>query len=159
MRFLVSFGFVNRREFIRTAMGFRWALLLAVISLYLVFSAPVSAHHSFGGTYDVTKEFTIKGKLAQVSMRSPHSTFVIQADDASGSGMRWSVEAAAVRQFERQGFAKDAFKAGEAVEIICNPDRKQGSMRARMVKITRTADGKSAMFDLAGESLGPVGPK
>lgn len=137
----------------RATMKFRTAgtMLCAV----LLIGAPASAHHSFGGAYDVSKELTIKGKIVQVTMRSPHSMFVVQSDEGAGSDHRWSIEAAAVSQFVKQGFEKDAFKAGEPVEVICNPTRTEGSTKARMVKITRTSDGKSAMFDLTGEALGP----
>ena len=42
-------------------------------------ASPAFAHHSFGGTYDVSKELTVKGKIVQVTMRSPHSMFIVQA--------------------------------------------------------------------------------
>ena len=53
-----------------------FVIAAAIIVLTLV---PVRAHHSFGGTYDVSKTVTVKGKMVQVTLRpgaglasSPH---------------------------------------------------------------------------------------
>ena len=106
-------------------------------------SLPVQAHHSFGGTYDVDKQITLKGKMVQVSLRSPHSFFYLEVADANGSLQRWAVEGAGAAQFAQQGIDKDAFKIGDAVEVVANPSRSPNSTRARLIKITRTTDGKS----------------
>jgi len=110
------------------------------------------AHHSFGATYDVSKEQTVKGKIVQVSLRSPHSFFFIEAEDSSGTLQRWSIEGAAAGQFAQQGVTKDAFKVGDPVEVVCNPARSATSFRGRLIKITRTTDGKS-WGGRAGESF------
>ncbi len=114
----------------------------AALVLFLA-SVPAVAHHSFGATYDVSKEQTIKGKIVQVSLRSPHSFFFIEAEDSTGTVQRWSVEGAAAGQFAQQGVTKDAFKVGDPVEVVCNPARSATSYRGRLIKITRTTDGKS----------------
>jgi hypothetical protein len=132
----------------------RSKLIVTILFFVLLVSVPASGHHGFGGTYDVSKEVTIKGKIVQVLMRSPHSVFVIDVDDAGGKSQRWSIEGASVTQFARLGFPKDAFKVGDPIEIIGNPTRTEGATKARMVKITRMVDGKSGMFDLTGEALG-----
>jgi hypothetical protein len=105
---------------------------------------PALAHHSFAGTYDVNKEITIKGKIVEVSLRSPHSFFFVEAEDAKGAPQRWSIEGASASQFAQQGVTKDALKVGDVVEIIANPARSMmTSLRARLLKITRPADGWS----------------
>ena len=104
---------------------------------------PVQAHHSFGGTYDVQKQITIKGKIVQVTLRSPHSFLYVEAEDANGSLQRWTIEGAASGQFAQQGIDKDVFKIGDPVEVVANPSRSPNSTRARLIRITRTTDGKS----------------
>jgi RecJ-like exonuclease len=115
-----------------------FALAVAMLS-----SLPIHAHHSFGGTYDVDKQITIKGKMVQVTLRSPHSFFYVEVQDATGAVQRWAIEGAGAGQFAQQGINKDAFKIGDPVEIIANPSRSPNSTRARLIKITRTTDGKS----------------
>ena len=120
------------------------ALLIAVaLTLSTLSSLPAWAHHSFGGTYDVEKKITLKGKLVQISFRSPHSFFYIELPDSSGTVQRWAIEGAAAAQFAQQGIDKDVFKIGDPVEVIANPSRSPNSTKARLIKITRTTDGKS----------------
>jgi len=111
----------------------------------LLASLPAEAHHSFSGTYDVSKEITLKGKIVEVSFRSPHSFFFIEAPDSSGTTQRWAIEAASAAQFQQQGVSRNSFKIGDPVEVVANPARSATitSFRGRLLKITRTSDGKS----------------
>ena len=116
---------------------------LPIAAAMLLSSLPAEAHHSFGGTYDVSKEITIKGKIVQVSIRSPHSFFFIEAEDSNGTVQRWSIEGASAAQFAQSGVTRDAFRIGDPVEVVGNPARSASSYRARLLKITRTTDGKT----------------
>ena len=117
--------------------------LMVALAVALLASVPVDAHHSFGGTYDVSKTITIKGKMVQVTLRAPHSFLYVEVEDADGSTKQWVIEGATAAQFARQGIDKDAFKIGDAVEVVGNPSRSPNSTHARLIKITRTTDGKS----------------
>jgi len=119
------------------------SLFAVAVAAALLSSVPLQAHHSFGGTYDVDKQITIKGKMVQVTLRSPHSFLYVEVPDASGEAQRWVIEGAGAAQFSQQGVNKDFFKVGDPVEVIVNPSRSPNSTRARLIKITRTTDGKS----------------
>ena len=116
---------------------------LAIAAVAMLSTLPLEAHHSFGGTYDVSKQITIKGKIVQVSLRSPHSFVYVEVDDPDGAAHRWVLEGAGAGQFAQQGVDKDAFRIGDPVEVVCNPSRSPNSTRARLISITRTTDGKS----------------
>ena len=111
--------------------------------LTFILGAPLSAHHSFGGTYDVSRTITITGKMVQVTLRAPHSFLYVEVQDADGMTRQWVIEGATAAQFARQGIDKDAFKIGDPVEVVGNPSRSPNSTHARLIKITRTTDGKS----------------
>lgn len=111
------------------------AVLLSAVSLI--------AHHSFGGTYNVDRQITIKGTIVQLTLRSPHSFVYVEVPDQGGAPQRWTIEGASAQQFAQQGFEKDAFKVGDPVEIVGNPSRSPNSTRARLIKITRTTDGRT----------------
>jgi len=115
----------------------------AFVAAALLAAAPVAAHHSFGGTYNVDRQITLKGTIVQLTLRSPHSFVYIEAPDEKGTPQRWTIEGASAQQFAQQGFDKDAFKVGDPVEIVGNPSRSPNSTRARLIKITRTTDGKT----------------
>lgn len=118
-------------------------LILLLAAGMLMSGIPAMAHHSFGATYSVEKEVTIEGKVVQVSLRSPHSFFFVEAPDENGKMQRWSIEGAGAGQLAAQGVGRDVFKVGDPVKVIANPARSANSYRARMIKITRTTDGKS----------------
>jgi hypothetical protein len=118
-----------------------FALLIGGMILFSAVSA--LAHHSFGGTYDVDKKITLKGTMAQIALRSPHSFFYVDIADAKGKVERWAIEGAGAGQFAQQGVDKNAFKIGDVVEIVANPSRTNSTPRARLIKITRPSDGKS----------------
>ena len=118
-------------------------LFALAIAAAMLSSLPAQAHHSFGGTYDVQKHITIKGKMVQVTLRSPHSFLYVEVEDADGSVQRWVIEGAGAGQFAQQGIDKNVFKIGDPVEVVANPSRSPNSTRARLIRITRTTDGKS----------------
>lgn len=118
-----------------------FAALVAVAVLLAGMTA--AAHHSFGGTYNVDRQITIKGKIVQLTLRSPHSFVYVEVEGADGASERWTIEGASAQQFAQQGFDRDAFKVGDPVEIIGNPSRSPNATRARLIKITRTTDGRT----------------
>jgi len=110
-----------------------------VVTAILMFALCAEAHHSFTGAYNVDKTVTIKGKIFQITLRSPHSFFYIETDDAK----QWAIEGAAAGQFAQQGVDKNTFRVGDVVEVTANPSRTENSARARLIKIVRPSDGKS----------------
>jgi hypothetical protein len=118
-------------------------LTIVFATVVVISNVPAVAHHSFGATYNVDKEITLEGKVVQVSLRSPHSFFFIEAPDENGKLQKWSIEGAGAGQLASQGVGRDAFKVGDPVKVVANPARSTESYRARMIKITRTTDGKT----------------
>ena len=55
--------------------------LLALVAVMMTVNT-VFAHHSFGATYDTSKQVKIEGKLVQFVYRNPHSFVHIEAPDA-----------------------------------------------------------------------------
>jgi hypothetical protein len=122
----------------------KFTIFTLLIAMAALSSQPAAAHHSFAGTYDASKEITIKGKIVEVSLRSPHSFFFVESEDAKGTAQRWSIEGASASQFAQQGVTRDALKVGDQVEVIGNPARSMTTgFRARLLKITRPSDGWS----------------
>jgi uncharacterized protein DUF6152 len=121
----------------------RTRFCVLAVAVAMLSSLPARAHHSFGGTYDVSRQISVKGKIVQVSLRSPHSFLYVEVEEPDGSVQRWVLEGAGAGQFAQQGVNKDAFRIGDPVEVVCNPSRSPNSTRARLISITRTTDGKS----------------
>ncbi len=59
----------------------------------------------------------MKGTIVQFNLINPHSFIFLEEKVADGYPRRWAVEGPSVVQLSRSGFAKDALKAGDVVEV------------------------------------------
>jgi len=119
----------------------RLALITATVGIMLI-GSPVSAHHSFAGTYleDATP-ITVEGTLVAFLVRNPHSFVHVEVKDKSGETVRWAIEWGAGGQLGRQGVTRETLKPGDHVIIVGNPGRNPDDHRLRMVNVTRPSDG------------------
>jgi len=117
------------------------AVFVSVIAATLLTGAVAYAHHSYGATYDTSREIKLEGKLVQFVYRNPHSFVHIQAPDQNGVQQRWSIEWAGTAQLDNQGVKRESLKVGDAVVIVGRPSRVTGEYRALMVSLKRPSDG------------------
>jgi hypothetical protein len=117
--------------------------MLKVLALALVVAGVTTAyaHHSFGATYDTSKQMKIEGKLVQFVYRNPHSFVHVEAADAEGVTQRWAVEWGGTAQLAGAGVKRDSLKIGDNVVIVGRPSRVPGEYRMLMVNLTRPSDG------------------
>jgi hypothetical protein len=111
---------------------------------------PLLAHHSFAAEYDSTKPVTLQGKFIKMDWVNPHSWIHLEvANAATGKVETWDVETGPPNTLYRNGWRKDAIKAGEEI-VVTGTMAKNGSntVNARSVK---TPDGRTL---LAGSSEG-----
>lgn len=95
---------------------------------FLVFTAAVSiltqpmlAHHGRGATYDVKKQLSLKGTVAEVLWRNPHIVILLDARDDSGNVVRWTIEHSNITTLVRQGYGRNTLKAGQDVTAVVFP--------------------------------------
>jgi hypothetical protein len=112
---------------------------VAVIAALVAASA--SAHHSFGATYEVSKQIKLEGKIVQFVYRNPHSFVHIEAPDAEGATQRWAVEWGGTAQLTTAGVTRESLKVGDKVTIVARPSRVPGEYRVLMVNLNRPSDG------------------
>ena len=67
-------------------------MLVLALAGALLFGITAYAHHSFAGTYDLSQQIKVEGKLVQFLFRNPHSFVHIEAPDANGQMQRWAIE-------------------------------------------------------------------
>jgi uncharacterized protein DUF6152 len=118
-------------------------VFLTVVTAVLLTGVGAYAHHSYGATYDTSKEIKLEGKLVQFVYRNPHSFVHVQAPDSSGAMQRWSIEWAGTAQLDNQGIKRESLKVGDVVVIMGRPSRVSGEYRALMVSLKRPVDGFS----------------
>jgi hypothetical protein len=90
--------------------------LLAAVVLVLVPAASLLAHHSLAN-FDTTKAVRVKGTVVEFHQMNPHSFIFLDEKLADGQSRRWAIEGPTALQLTRKGFAKDALKPGDVVEV------------------------------------------
>jgi Family of unknown function (DUF6152) len=118
----------------------RRLFLTAALTL-LTLIGTAHAHHSYGATYDVSKEVKLEGKVVQFVLRNPHSFVHIQTKDDKGASQRWSLEWSGTTQLGNQGVTQQSLKVGDDVVVVARPSRVPGETRALMVNLKRPSDG------------------
>ncbi len=115
--------------------------LAVAVTVALGLGTAAAAHHSYGATYDVSREVKLEGRLVQFALRNPHSYVHIQAKDSKGTMQRWAVEWSGTTQLGNQGVKQDTLKVGDEIVIVGRPSRVPGEFRVLMVSLTRPSDG------------------
>lgn len=100
---------------------------------------PLSAHHSFAGTYlEDAPPVKIEGTLKEFLLRNPHSFVQVEDDklkNADGTPVRWSIEWGAAGQLAQQGVSGNSLKVGDHVVVQGSPGRNPADHRLRMRSI------------------------
>jgi hypothetical protein len=92
------------------------------IAALLVFAAgiagaPVLAHHSVPGTFNIEKTVSIKGKISKIDWINPHIYIYVDVKDRTGAVTTWKVETLPTNHMRRAGVTKEEIlseaKAGD----------------------------------------------
>ena len=116
-------------------------LLVLLFAGVTVLGVRAYAHHSFASTYLEDQKMTLEGNVVQFLYRNPHSFVHLEVKESNGDVTRWAVEWGAGGQLGSQGITRESLKPGDHVVILAVPGRNPEDHRARMVNITRPADG------------------
>jgi len=87
-----------------------------LLSLILV-QAPISAHHSVGAEFDLTKRIILKGRLTKIEWTNPH-VYLYMDVATDGKTANWACEAAGPNTFERQGWNRLALRIGDRITVF-----------------------------------------
>ena len=124
--------------------------LSAVLAAISGITAPVSAHHGRGATYDMNKRVTLKGTVSRVDWRNPHVVIYMDVKDADGRIVTWGFENAGVSQLAQEGYSRNTLKIGQEITAIVNPAA-NGAPTAIVVKVI-LADGSEIMSRETGQN-------
>jgi len=116
----------------------RRALLFIVPALVL--SVDVARpHHAFSPVYDEKRTITVEGVVTQFKFANPHAMMFMDASDAAGKVVKWTVEFSGQLNLAHGGWTAETIKPGERVTVTGNPTH-TGSSRMFFRQLVR-ADG------------------
>lgn len=90
---------------------------VVVAGIALLFSAGVSAHHSFSAEFDASKPFKMTGTVTKVEWMNPHTFFYIDVSDEKGKVTNWAMEMGSPNGLMRAGWTRNTMKIGDKVTV------------------------------------------
>ena len=111
-----------------------------VLSLLLLGSLPVYAHHSLS-IYDRGQSKTVEGVVKEFRFANPHARILLIVASADGTTKEWDFEGGGVRRLTERGISVNTIAKGDRITVSFNPMR-DGSARGLFVGFT-TRDGKT----------------
>jgi hypothetical protein len=105
--------------------------------VFMIFTAPVHAHHSIAGIYDNQRAVSIDGVVTQFQFVSPHPYLDLR--DARTS-QTWRFEMDNRGELSSIGMTQDTFKTGDRLLVTGRPARREPN-RAYVERLQRPADG------------------
>jgi hypothetical protein len=98
-------------------------------------------HHSWSAEYDVSRSTSIRGTVARVMLRNPHSALILNVSTANGRQERWTVEWANPQRLRDRGVTERTLRAGDSVLVTGNPHRDSKVRQLRVLSVHRADDG------------------
>jgi hypothetical protein len=123
---------------------------LSAVTVLLLLSIPMFAHHSFAAEFDGNKPVTLTGVVTKVDWVNPHAYIYVDVKGDDGKPVNWALESGAPNALYRAGWRKDDIKAGDTVSFDAFL-AKDGShtAAARQVKL---ADGRKVFAGAAPDA-------
>jgi hypothetical protein len=115
------------------------ALLFIVSAIACFSSLSAFAHHS-RAAYDMTKEVTLEGTVAELAWSNPHIFMTVETHGEDGKANRVEVEVTSVSEAASLGLPRWAIAPGARVIVRAHPGRGGATSRAVGLVVT-AADG------------------
>lgn len=91
--------------------------ILIGLSILVLLSSSVQAHHSFSATFKSDEINTVEGVVTEFRFRNPHVIISLDVENADGSSTNWMVEGSAATGWRRAGWNNDSLKEGDMLRV------------------------------------------
>ena len=120
------------------------------VSLVVLGTMPVVAHHSFATEFDASKPVQLEGTVTKMEWTNPHSWIHIDVKKPDGTVENWAIEGGSPSSLVRRGLRKSDLPAGTKIKVVGFRAR-DGGLRANGKDLT-LADGRSLFFSGAPDA-------
>lgn len=122
----------------------RTRIIVGLVIVGLVASAPVVAHHAFSAEFDADRPLQLTGKVTRVEWINPHAWIHIE----TAAGETWMIEGGTPNTLFRRGFTKDSLQTGTEI-VVDGYQAKDGTNKANGRDLTFT-DGRKLFMGSSG---------
>lgn len=91
--------------------------LYAMLTVLLVITMRLSAHHSFASEYDANRLVKVSGTVTDFEWTNPHAMLYIDGTDETGKSAQWKFEMGAPGGLIRRGWKKLELHKGDHITI------------------------------------------
>ena len=127
----------------------------AVISLLVLGTVPVAAHHAFSAEFDGNRPVNLTGTVTKMEWVNPHSWIHIDVKKPDGTVEQWMIEGGTPNTLLRRGLRKSDLPAGTVVKVE-GFQAKDGGLRANGRNLT-LPDGRALFLSASGPGAPPEG--
>ena len=99
------------------------ACLITTVTVVLVNSTSVLAHHGTNASYDSTKAVTLTGLVTRFTFRNPHAYIEFDVRNDKGEIVHWVGEMNSPTVLKAAGWTDTTIKAGDELTMTLNPSR------------------------------------
>ena len=115
-------------------MKIRQTFFVVIVIAVFAVGGSLFAHHGSGISYDLSKQISMTGTVAEVNWTNPHVFVLYDVKDEKGNVVRWGAETHTPAQLKEAGWTKDMVKPGDPVAITLFPS-KIGASRGLLAKL------------------------
>ena len=123
--------------------------VVAGLSLFVLGTVPVVAHHAFSAEFDPNRPVLMTGTVTKMEWVNPHSWIHIDVKKPDGTVEKWMIEGGTPNTLLRRGLRKQDLPAGTVIKVE-GFQAKDGGLRANGRNLT-LPDGR-ALFLGASEA-------
>jgi hypothetical protein len=99
---------------------------VALFGWLIAASAPLQAHHSLAGVYDMKKEMNLEGTVTTIKFSNPHGSLSLAVKNADGTTTEWVMTLGSATALAQRGIGKtgpNALHAGDNIKVMFLPAR------------------------------------
>jgi hypothetical protein len=120
-------------------------VLLAM--LFMASAVSATAHHGTAASYDQDAWISVEGVVTEFYWRNPHSALFLEVTDEDGVTSEYAIELASPTLLVSQGYNRNLFKPGDAVEIRVHPSKAGAPVGECLFSCQMTVNGEAPAPD------------
>jgi hypothetical protein len=103
--------------------------------VWLAFSLPSLAHHSFAAVFDPSQPIELRGTVTGIEWMNPHVWFYIDVEGDDGGVENWGFEMGSPNGLIRRGWNHRSLAVGNEIAVV-GVRARDGSRRAAVRSVT-----------------------